>query len=116
MSSSDRSTQSPREIDSLALFLCRIFWAGLGPVILVLVVMGIVTRGTGWTTPLDVLFAAVVVAMILARWCEQRSGAAVTLEGKPAGPLDFMRYWVRLLGVAAALWIAANIVGNHVLN
>jgi len=53
--------------------------------------------------------------MIVARWLEQRSGAAATLEGKPAGPREFTWYSTRLVVAAAVVWVVANVLGNHVL-
>lgn len=90
-------------------------WAILGPMVLLLTISGIVSRGGGWFTGLDVLFAMVVGLMILGRWVEQRSGCATTLRGEPATVEQGKRYAAVLLLAAAATWIAAKVVGNHLL-
>jgi len=76
----------------------------------------IVTTGSGWLTSWDVAFCVVVALMMAGRWVELRSGTATTITGEPATAAQCKRYdWV-LLTVAGGLWIAANVVGNHVIN
>lgn len=104
------------EIDSLWVLGARLTWTILGPAALLLLVFGIVTRGSGWTTGLDAGFGVVVGLMLLGRWVEQRSGSATTLQGEPASPHAYRRYLVAFGILAAVVWVAVNLLGNHLLN
>ena len=75
--------------------------------------LSIVRAGTGWATVLDFVFFVVVAAMVFARWVEQRSGQGATMSGEPSTWEDFRRYAIRLPLLAIALWIVANVLGNH---
>jgi hypothetical protein len=72
-------------------------------------------RGDGWLVFRDVVFAITFVLMIGARWLEVRSGAGETATGEPATMEHFKRYAAILLPAVVVLWVAAKIVGNHVL-
>jgi divalent metal cation (Fe/Co/Zn/Cd) transporter len=105
----------PGEITSFVVLGARLTWVLLGPFALLGITYGIVTAGTGWLTGLDAGFGLVVGLMLLGRWLEQRSGTATTLTGAPATPEQLKRYVAVLLPAAAAVWVLANVVGNHVL-
>jgi hypothetical protein len=83
---------------------------------LVLTTMSIVNSGSGWFTKLDALFACLVVLTVASRWVEQRSGSATTAKGEPATMQDFRRYVRSVLLIATLVWVAANLLGNHVLH
>lgn len=119
MDSHPNSNSTPAEpvrITSFWVLGGRLTWIALGPVALVGLTIGIVSGGTGWLTGLDAAFVLVAGLMLLGRWTEQRSGSATTLTGEPATPAQLRRYVVLLIPVAAVIWLAANILGNHVLN
>jgi hypothetical protein len=59
-------------------------WFMLGPATLVGITYGIVNGGSGWLTGLDAAYLVVIALMVSGRWYEQRSGMAMTAEGKPA--------------------------------
>ncbi|MFH0980718.1 MAG: hypothetical protein V2A79_04175 [Planctomycetota bacterium] len=103
------------EINSFTVLGGRLTWVILGPFALLLITAGIVTRGGGWFTGLDAAFGVVVGLMILGRWVEQRSGTATTLTGEPATVEQCKRYTAILLLVTAAVWVTANVLGNHLL-
>ncbi len=103
------------EITSLSVLGARLTWVFIGPLVLFLSGWGIVSSGKGWLTAYDLLFVLVVGWIILARWFEQRSGSAATLDGQAVTAAYFTRYVRALLGVSGLIWIAANVVGNHVL-
>jgi hypothetical protein len=86
----------------------------LGPMALVIVCLGIVNSSTGWLTPLDAAYFAILGLMIACRWAEQKSGQATTATGEPATWFDFKRYVVALVPLAVVVWIVVNVVGNHV--
>jgi len=69
----------------------------------------------GWLPLWDLLFLLIIPGLIVSRWVEQRSGAATTITGEPATPAHLRRYTRVVVPVALAAWLAANIVGNHLL-
>lgn len=109
------ATPKPGEITSLSVLGARLTWLLLGPLALLAITYGIVAGGTGWLTGLDAGFAVVVGLMLLGRWVEQRSGTATTLTGEPATPAQFKRFVTTLIPAAAAIWVAANVAGNHLV-
>ena len=113
------NSQSPPtktgEINSFWVLGARLTWVFLGPVALLAITYGIVTGGTGWLTAFDAAFAVVAALMLLGRWTEQRSGSAMTLTGQPATDEQLKHYVTVLIPVAVAVWVVANVVGNHVL-
>ena len=111
-----REMNSDGAISNLAVLFARIFCFLLGPMFLVLTAMGIVNSGSGWFTNLDALFACLVVLTVVSRWVEQRSGSATTAKGEPATMRDFRRYLRSVLLIATLVWVAANLLGNHVLH
>jgi hypothetical protein len=117
MNVSTDSNEKPavQPVTSIFVLLARLTWCVLGPLVLGLTTITIVTRGSGWATSWNLLFALIVAAMIGGRWVEQRSGSATTLTGEPATPQDWRRYWHLLIPTAAGIWIAANALGNHIL-
>lgn len=100
---------------TLKSLLARLTWVLLGPVVLGLLTVGILSTGSGWLTVLDLAFMLVVALMLLGRWHEARSGSAMTLYGQPATPEQCRRYLRVLPAAALVLWLLANVLGNHVL-
>jgi hypothetical protein len=96
--------------------IARMFWFFVGPMILACLALAIVSAGTGWTTWLDAAFLLVFGVMVLARWYELRSGQGYDSYGNPAGPDEFAKYCRGALPIALAVWAAANVLGNHVMN
>src|SRR5687768_6843773 len=92
-----------------------VIWLFIGPVGMLLTLMSIVQRGTGWTTGHDALFFAFLASSIGARWIDYVNGDPVTSGGEGGSPGAARRYtiWVVSLGVVS--WIVANLIGNHVL-
>ena len=102
------------EVTSVVVLLGRPIWVILGPMLMFLTTYAIVTRA-GWFTPWDAAFGVVVALMVGGRWVEQRSGSAMTWTGAPATVEHFRRYIRVLLPLAGGVWVAANVLGNHVL-
>lgn len=103
------------EISSVAVLFGRVMWMLAGPMALCLITYGIVSGGDGWFQTADAAFAIVLLFMIGGRWIEQRSGVATTVTGQPATVQHFKRYLRTFVPAAVGLWIAANVLGNHVL-
>ena len=111
----DSTPAKPGEISSFWVLGARLTWIFVGPVALLGITYGIVSGGTGWLTGFDLAFVVVAGLMLLGRWTEQRSGSAMTVTGEPTTPEQLKRYVTILIPVVAAVWIIANVVGNHVL-
>jgi hypothetical protein len=107
---------APTPRGRLSVALARLTWFAFGPVALALLAYSIVAAGTGWTTWLDAAFAAVALLMLAARWYELRSGEGQDGFGNPATTADFPKYAGWAISLALAAWLAANVLGNHVLN
>lgn len=108
-------TPSEHEITSLSALFGRLMWTLLGPMLLLASIYAIIFVGKGWFTPWDGFFAALVALMIAGRWLEHRSGSATTITGEPATTGHYHRYLKVLPAVALILWLAANVVNNHIL-
>lgn len=106
---------SSRPISAMSTLMGRIIWSGLGPVILIGLSLGIVLRGGGWFTVLDLLYAAVIGLIIWGRVVEHRSGEATTMAGERATAQHFRRYMQTAIPVMVVLWALANVFGNYVL-
>lgn len=107
--------REPQPIGSMWVLLARLAWFLLGPVSAALLTYAIIHHGSGWLTGWDVAFLCVIAVMVLGRWAEMRSGVATTVSGAPATAAHFTRYVRGLLPVAAGVWLAANVLGNHIL-
>ena len=95
--------------------LCRLMWMFIGPLSLGIIVYQTIAQGDGWFAFRDVVCTITLALMIGARRLEMRSGTAETAMGEPATMEHFKRYVRVLVPAAAAVWIAAKVVGNHVL-
>jgi hypothetical protein len=103
-------------ISSLSALFGRVFWMMVGPLSLVLLTFAIVQIGSGWLTWADCLYLAVLGGMVLARWQEFRRGSPRTTDGRPATRGDLRHYVQTAVPVGVGIWVAANVVGNYVLD
>jgi hypothetical protein len=109
-------TLQPGEITNFSVLLSRVMWTLLGPGFLAILTYRIVSDGTGWLTVLDACYGVVLLLMIGGRWRELSSGAGTTITGEAVTVAHLRRYILIVAPAAVAVWIAANAVGNHVLN
>lgn len=100
---------------SLTVLGSHLTWLFFGPLILMLMLLGMAQSSTGWFGSLDAVYFGLVAVMGLARWLDQRSGKAVTTTGEPATWKQFRWYVILLPIVAGALWLVAKICGNYVV-
>ncbi|MFH1417304.1 MAG: hypothetical protein ABII12_03345 [Planctomycetota bacterium] len=115
----ESNSQSGNEVrvdgnSSGVVLLGRLVWVILGPMFALLITCVIVNRA-GWFTPWDAALGIVVALMVGGRWVEQRSGSAMKATGEPATVEHYKRYVRVLLPLAAGVWVAANVLGNHIL-
>ncbi len=101
-------TQAP-EITSIWVFLARLFWVILGPMTLLLVLLGLILNKPEAVGGLDAFYAIVVLLMLGGRWIEQRSAAPKTASGELSTPESFRRYIYILIPVAIVAWVAARV-------
>jgi hypothetical protein len=93
--------------------LGRLTWMLFGPILLMITTGYIVTKGTGWLTPPDVLFFLILLAMLLGRWLEFRLGTPLTSTGEPATEAHLIRYLSVTPVLGVAIWLVANLISNH---
>lgn len=91
-------------------------WLFIGPGGMLLTLMSIVQRGTGWTTGHDALFFAFLLAAVGARWIDHLNGDPVTSGGEGATPGAARRYTILVVSLGVVSWVVANVIGNHVLH
>jgi hypothetical protein len=101
------------EDTSFGVLFARLTWALLGPLALVLLTFAIASAGGGWLTAADVAYLAVLAAMLAGRWLEFRSGQGRTAEGEPMTGGDLRRYLLLATALGLAVWVGANLLGNH---
>jgi hypothetical protein len=106
----DSSSREP-----LQALLGRTLWLVIGPIVLFVLILLIVIRGTGWFTIEDSWYFATMGVMVLGRWMEIRTGFGRTAFCKPATTQHFRRYVALFVPWALLVWTTANIVGNHLL-
>jgi hypothetical protein len=93
--------------------IARVYWMIAGPLVLFLFAMTIVSRGNGWLTTTDFAFLALVAGLVLARWYEFQKGSPKTSTGEAATSADLRKYALGASVVGIAVWIFANLLGNH---
>lgn len=114
MSAQGTPIPSPQpQIDSFSDLFLRLTWFLFGPLALLGLTLAIAVAGSGWVTWLDLAFVVVVGLTIASRWIELRKGKAMTGTGEPATRADVRRYSQVMTLVAAGVWVACNVYGNH---
>jgi hypothetical protein len=108
----DGGTSSPTKMRYL--FTMSV-WVFIGPLGMLVTLMKIVERGTGWTTGQDGLFFAFLAAALVARWVDYANGDPVAGGRHGAKPGAAMRYTVLVGSLGALAWVVANVIGNHLL-
>ena len=87
----------------------RMYWFFIGPMILILLLLGIVNDEKGQRGVLTILSLIALALMIASRWYEIQSGKAVTADGQPANWGHFWKYTGITLAVGLAAIVAANL-------
>ncbi|MEN6557521.1 MAG: hypothetical protein ABFC54_05000, partial [Thermoguttaceae bacterium] len=89
--------------------LTRLFWMGIGNLMLVLVAVNIVQRRAGFAfSGLDVLFWGTVVALLAVRWVDIQFLQGQTADSRPATMADWRRYGLLVSSVSLIVWIVAH--------
>jgi hypothetical protein len=93
--------------------LARLFWAMVGPLILILLCVANARSASAWLTSADVAYVIILGGVIFARWLEFRGGDPRTATGEPATMAHFHRYALMAMGIGLGLWIVTKLIGNH---
>jgi hypothetical protein len=107
--------QSPtgKPVTSLFVLGAHVTWFFIGPIVMLAALYGIGQSDQGWATVMDLLYFIAAAWVVLARWVDQQSGQGSTGDGRPSTWADFRRYLCFFVPLTIALWIGANIIGNH---
>lgn len=103
----------PQPTGPLFVLFSRVFWMMLGPMMLGLLTLTIISIGTSWFTPADFGFLALLGGLLLARWIEFLGGDPRNAMGEPASPGDFRQYVLGTIVLGLVVWVFANLLGNH---
>ena len=106
-------TGKAQPYDTLTLLGAHLVWSMLGPMALLFLLAGIVSRGGGWYTAMDIAYFVALVLTVGCRWRLQRSGRTVTTDGIPSTWPQFRRWVLCLVPIAVVAWTAANLVGYY---
>jgi hypothetical protein len=102
---------TPSKQDTMAGCLLRFTWMALGNLVLFFLAI-FIAQSDGWQpTWRDAAFVAVTLAMIAVRFVNIRLFEGKDAEGKQATMVDWRRYAVRLIAVAAGLLLLAHLAG-----
>jgi len=91
----------------------RIVWFLFGPLSLLVLTIMIAEKRGGWLGTASAAFLLVLVVTVVARWIDFRGGSALTVEGTPATSADVRRFTVMISLVGLAVWVIANLIGQH---
>jgi hypothetical protein len=95
--------------------LTMMIWLFVGPLAMVLTLVSIVQRGTGWTTFHDGLFFVFLLLSVAARWIDAINGDPLTSGGEATSTRGARQYTMLVVGAGVAAWVVANAIGNHLL-
>jgi len=98
----------PAKHDPLGGCLVNLLWLIACPGALVTTAMGIGAGGRSGLRWLDVLYWVVVLVALVARLVDVRVGRSRVSKGEGEAPGAWRGYAMRLMAVAAALWLAAH--------
>ncbi len=102
--------------DSMFLLFSRLFWIMLGPGILLLSTVTILSsQQTGWRTGADIAYFVALAGMLSGRYFEHRGGIPRTSTGEPATAGDLRRYAIVVAAGGISIWVLANVISNYVL-
>lgn len=102
-------------ISSMRVVFCRVVWTALGPVGLLMFALRIGTAQDGWTAPADLGYFVILGLVVAARWYCFKAGDPTDMSGNTITPADLRRYTLTWLIAGVAVWVVANLIGNHVV-
>ena len=111
-SPANSSPSNPSEYTGCLPVLLRLFWMGVGNFLLFALALVIGQSKDVLFSRYDVLFAALVLLCILARYLDIAYFQGATADGEPATLRDWRRYSVVLVLVSLVIWAGAHGVAH----
>jgi len=99
---------SPQSKQPVLGCLVRLFWTMVGNIVLFFLAVSIAQYEAFKFSIRDGAFWALILVLIAIRFVDISYLAGETADGDPATRSDWKRYVAVLLGIAAALWLAAH--------
>ncbi len=97
------------QYDSLfALITQRLYWFFIGPMFLVLMLLGVLNGEAQQLPYFNLAFLVGLALLPVSRWLELSSGQAVTADGKPATWTHWRNYSLTAVGIGLAALAAAD--------
>jgi hypothetical protein len=87
--------------------VARLTWAMFGPGFLMSLLIAVMLAPE-FRLIRELCYVAVVVAMIIGRYAEQKSGRGTTLQGEPSTWAHFRMYVTKLVIFSAVLWFGTK--------
>lgn len=97
---------------SIASVFVRIVWMVIGPAVLFLLALALLNEGGGWFSPKGIIYLAVLVSVVAARWIEFRLGHPQTAMGTPATSEHLRRYAILASLVGLTVWALVNLTSG----
>ena len=94
--------------------LIRMYWMGVGNVLLVFTVFYIIKARPGFITAVDLVYWAVVFSLGAFRYIDIHYLSGLTSEGAPATPAHWRRYILVLVAVAFCAWLSAHGIAHYI--
>lgn len=89
--------------------LVRLFWMGIGNVALALCAVAILRHRGDFLSAADIVYWALVAALIVVRFVDIRKFGGRTAAGEPASAAHWRRYLVFVIVGSLALWAIAHV-------
>jgi len=91
--------------------LARVFWMGLGNLVLVLAAVAIAQNQAGFAlSAIDAVYWAVAVCLLAVRYADIQWLGGQTADNQPATSADWRRYAAVVMAASAAIWLGAHLI------
>lgn len=104
--------QTPVPQNSSAGCLLRLFWMGIGNIILFFCLTYIFHNRVHGLTVVDLCYGLTVVAMVAVRWVDIHSYHGDTVTGEPATLSHWRRYALLICSVGVGAWLLARVLAH----
>lgn len=106
---SNIQTPEPKYDSLWELLTQRLYWFFIGPMFLVLMLLGVLNDTQGRTLVFNLAYLVGLACLPLSRWLEMRTGRAQTAEGRPATWADFRSYSLTAVAAGLTALVLANL-------
>jgi hypothetical protein len=98
----------PQHDSFLRLLVERVYWFAIGPLFLVLMLLGLLNDEEGRRVGYNIAYLLGLAGLPLSRWLEWRSGRAETADGHPATIAQIRQYAIFSVIIGLAVLVAVN--------